>query len=156
MPLLRRMSPMGSFILTFMALSLLQSALLIPHSATLSYRDFKALLKAGKVVDLSLGERTITGRLTTVGLEGLLSKEKIAELQQFGQGAQRFTTVKVDDVTLISELEAAGVQFQGQIEPHCFGPLFSWIVPALAFVTVWGVVMRRIGMEMGKGLLSLG
>ena len=55
MPLLRRIYPMGSFILTFMALSLLQSALLVPRRATLSYRDFKALLKAGKVVEISLG-----------------------------------------------------------------------------------------------------
>jgi cell division protease FtsH len=118
MLLLRRMSPMGSFLLTFMALSLLQSVLFAPQSATLSSRDFKALLKAGKVVEIGLGERTISGRLTTAGLEGLLPKEKIAELQQFGQGGQRFTTVKLDDVTLIPELEAAGVQFQGQIENH--------------------------------------
>ena len=77
MPLLRRMYPMGSFILTFVALLLLQSTLFVPHSATLSYRDFKALLKADKVVDLNLGERTISGRLTPAGLEGLLPKEKI-------------------------------------------------------------------------------
>ena len=156
MPLLRRMYPMGSFILTFMALSLLQSALLVPHSATLSYRDFKALLKAGKVVEISLGERTISGRLTPAGLEELLPKEKIAELQQFGQGVYRFTTVMLDDVTLIPELEAAGVQFQGQIENHWLRTLLSWIVPALVFVTVWAVVLRRMGMSMGRGLLSLG
>jgi cell division protease FtsH len=156
MPFLRRMYPMGSFILVFLTLSLLQSALLVSPSATLSYRDFKALLKAGKVVDLSLGERTISGRLTPAGLEGLLPKEKIKELQQFGQGAHAFTTVKVDDVTLIPELEAAGVQFQGQIEHHWLGTLLSWIVPALVFVTIWGVVLRRMGMGMGKGLLNLG
>jgi len=96
------MYPMGSFILTFMALSLLQFALFAPHSATLSSRDFKALLKAGKVVEIGLGERTISGRLTPVGLEGLLPKGKIAELQQFGQGVYRFTTVMLDDVTLPS------------------------------------------------------
>jgi cell division protease FtsH len=156
MLLFRRMSSMGSFILVFMALSLVQSVLLVPHSATLSYRDFKALLKGGKVAEISLGERTISGRLTPVGLEGLLPKEKIAEVQQFGQGAQRFTTVKLDDVTLIPELEAAGVQFQGQIEDHWLRTLLSWIVPALVLVTVWWVVMRRMGMSMGRGLLSLG
>ena len=156
MLLFRRMSSMGSFILVFMALSLVQSVLLVPHSATLSYRDFKALLKGGKVAEISLGERTISGRLTPVGLEGLLPKEKIAEVQQLGQGAQRFTTVKLDDVTLIPELEAAGVQFQGQIEDHWLRTLLSWIVPALVLVTVWGVVMRRMGMSMGRGLLSLG
>ncbi len=139
-----------------MALSLLQSALFAPQSATLSYRDFKALLKAGKVVEISLGERAISGHLTTAGLEGLLPKEKIAELQQFGQGVQRFTTVKLDDVTLIPALETAGAQFQGQIENHWLRTLLSWMVPALVFVMVWVVVLRRMGMSMGRGLLSLG
>jgi hypothetical protein len=93
MPLLRPMYPMGSFILTFIALSLLHSALLAPRSVTLFYRDFKALLKAGKVVEVGLGERTISGRLIPAGLEGLLPKEKVAELQQFGQRVYRFTYV---------------------------------------------------------------
>jgi cell division protease FtsH len=147
---------MGSFMLVFMALSLVHSALLAPHSTTLSYRDFKALLKAGKVVEIGIGERTINGLLISAELEGLLPKEKIVELQQFSQGTQRFTTVKLDDVTLIPELEAAGVQFQGQIENHWCGTLLSWIVPVLVFVMVWGVVLRRMGMSMGRGLLSLG
>jgi hypothetical protein len=76
MPLLRRIYSMSSIFLIFIALSLLSLALLAPHSATLSYRDFKALLKAGKVVEVSLGERTLSGRLTPAGLEGLLPKEK--------------------------------------------------------------------------------
>ena len=105
---------------------------------------------------LSLGERTISGRLIPAGLEGLLPKEKFWELQQFGQGVYRFTTVRLDDVTLIPDLEAAGVQFQGQIENHWLRTLLSWIVPALVFMTVWVVVLRRMGMSMGKGLLSLG
>ena len=156
MPLLRRMYSMRSIFLIFMALSLLQSALLAPPGAMLSYRDFKVLLKAGKVVEISLGERTISGRLIPAGLEGLLPKEKISELQQFGQGVYRFTTVRLDDVTLIPDLEAAGVQFQGEIENHWLRTLLSWIVPALVFMTVWVVVLRRLGMSMGKGLLSLG
>jgi cell division protease FtsH len=62
----------GYFILTVLGLVLLQTVFFAPQSETLSYRDFKTLLKAGKVVDLSLGERTITGRFTTDGVEGLL------------------------------------------------------------------------------------
>ena len=156
MPLLRRRYPMGSFILTFMALSLLQFVLFAPRSATLSYRDFKALLKSGKVVEIGLGEHTINGRLIPAGLEELLPQAKIAELQQAGQEVYRFTTVKLDDVPLIPELEAAGVQFQGQIENHWFGTLLSWSIPALVFVMVWGVVLRRMDMSMGRGLLRLG
>ena len=154
MPLLRRMYSMRSIFLIFMALSLLSLALLAPPGAMLSYRDFKVLLKAGKVVESSLGERTISGRLIPAGLEGLLPKEKIGELQHFGQGVYRFTTVRLDDLTLIPDLEAAGVQFQGRIENHWLGTLLSWIVPALVFVAIWVVLMRRMGTA--SGLMTIG
>ncbi len=106
----------GYFILALLGLVLIQTVFFAPQSENLSYRDFKTLLKAGKVVDLLLHERTMTGRLSTEGLEGLLPAEKIAELRKSGRGEPRFVTVKVDDPTLIPDLEAAGVQFQGRIE----------------------------------------
>ena len=62
----------GYLILTLLGLVLLQTVFFAPQSENLSYRDFKTLLKAGKVVDLTLKERTMSGRLTTDGLEGLL------------------------------------------------------------------------------------
>jgi hypothetical protein len=43
------------FILTFVVLLLMQALLFAPHTENLSYRDFKALLKAGKVEALSGG-----------------------------------------------------------------------------------------------------
>ena len=42
---------MGYFPLTFLGLILLQTIVFAPQRETLSYRDFKTLLKAGKVVD---------------------------------------------------------------------------------------------------------
>jgi len=87
----------------------MQVVLFTPHSETLSYRDFKVLLKAGKVADFTLRECTITGLLTTEGLEGLLPKEKIEVLQQDGQGMHPFVTVTLDDPSLIPDLEAARV-----------------------------------------------
>jgi cell division protease FtsH len=99
----------GYCILTVLGLLLIHTVFSAPQSENLSYRDFKTLLKAGKVVDLTLRERTITGHLTTDGLEGLLPKEKMEALRKLGQGEQRFVTVQLDDPTLIPDLEAAGV-----------------------------------------------
>jgi cell division protease FtsH len=76
----------GYFIVTVLGLFLIQSVFFAPQSEKLSYRDFKTLLKAGKVIDLALGERTITGRFTSEGLEDLLPREKIESLRQSGQG----------------------------------------------------------------------
>jgi cell division protease FtsH len=59
----------------------MQALLFGPHTENLFYGDFKTLLKADKGEGLAISERTITGRLKTEGLEGLLPKEKIEELQ---------------------------------------------------------------------------
>ena len=50
MPLLRRMYPMGSFILTFMALLLLQSALLVPLRGGID-RVARRLADSGRTLD---------------------------------------------------------------------------------------------------------
>jgi cell division protease FtsH len=141
-------------ILAFAGLLLMQALLFGPHTENLSYRDFKTLLKADKVEDLAIGERTITGRLKTEGLEGLLPKEKIEELQRFGKGEHRFSTVKVEDPALISELEGSGIQFRGRVESNWLGTLLSWILPAVVFVGIWALVMRRMGAA--SGLMSIG
>lgn len=54
----------GYFILAFLGLVLMQTVFFAPQSENLSSHDFKTLLKAGKVLDLLLWERTITGRLS--------------------------------------------------------------------------------------------
>ena len=51
------------FVATVLALLALQNVLFGPHTANLSYSDFKALLRAGKVADLTLRERAIVGTL---------------------------------------------------------------------------------------------
>ena len=154
MPSTKQKFSIGYFILAFLGLFLIQTLFFAPQSENLSYRDFKTLLRAGKVADLSLGERTITGRLMTDGLEGLFPPAKLKAFRQGGQGESRFVTVQLDDPSLIPDLEAAGVQFQGRIESHWLGTLLSWIVPALVFVAIWGLFMRRMGTA--SGLMSIG
>src|SRR6266545_2335744 len=94
------------FVVAAMLLMLgIQHFLFAPQAANLSYSDFKGLLRAGKVSDLTLTEHAIGGRLRKDGLEGMLPKEKMEELQKSGQGEYRFTTVRVDDPGLVKDLE---------------------------------------------------
>ncbi len=44
---------------------LLQSVLFAPHAETLSYSEFKALVKKGKISNLVLDKQTISGTLAT-------------------------------------------------------------------------------------------
>ncbi|MGB4780615.1 MAG: cell division protein FtsH, partial [Candidatus Methylomirabilis sp.] len=51
------------FIAAFWLVLGIHEFLIARHTETLLYSDFKVLLKAGKVEDLALGERIISGRL---------------------------------------------------------------------------------------------
>jgi len=128
--------------------------LFAPHTENVSYNEFKALVKRGKVTDLLLDRQSITGTLSSEGLEGLLLKEKIEELKRYGKGVHRFITVRVEDPGLVPELEAAKVRFSGRVENTWFSLLLSWVVPALIFVGLWAFLIRRMNPQ--SGLMSIG
>jgi cell division protease FtsH len=153
-PKQRRFS-VGYTIGTIIVLLLIQSYLFAPHPETLAYSDFIRLLKAGKVSDLTLSNQTIWGTLAADGLEGLVPKEKLAELQQAGKGTHRFVTTRVDDPQLVQELEAANVRFTGTASNTWLTLLASWVLPAVVFFGLWTIVIRRMGGAQG-GLMSIG
>jgi cell division protease FtsH len=144
----------GYFMLAFVGLLLIQSFLFAPHTENLSYNEFKALLEKGKVTDVVLDKQTITGTLSPEGLEGILPKEKVEELKQYGKGAHRFITARVDDPGLVPALTAAKVRFSGRVENTWLSVLLSWVVPAVVFVGLWVFLMRRMSPQ--GGLMSIG
>ena len=150
----RQTLSIGYFVLAFLALWLLQWVLFAPHTETLGYSEFKALVRKGKVSDLVLDRETITGTLAADGLEGLLPPQKLAELKRSGGGTHRFVTARVDDPGLVSELEAAGVRFTGRVENTWLTLLLSWVLPAVIFVGIWFLLMRRMGPQ--SGLMAIG
>src|SRR5215471_19868462 len=142
-------------IIAVAVLFLIQAYLFAPHPANLAYSDFKVLLSKGKVSDLTIDRQTITGSLPKTGLEGLLPKDKLQELERFGQGQPRFITTRVDDPDLIHELEAQHVRFTGHTENAWLSMLLSWVLPALIFFGLWSFLVRRMGQQ-GGALMSIG
>jgi len=142
------------FVAAFLVLLAIENFLMGAITENLTYNEFKGLLKAGKITEVTLTDKVITGQLKQDGLEGLLPKEKIAEIQRFGSGEQRFIVVRVDDRELVPELEAAKVKFAGRLESTWFTTLLSWVLPALIFVGIWMFFMKRMGAA--SGLVSLG
>lgn len=110
-----------------------QALLLTPRPDKVSYSEFKALLKAGKVREVGLYKDTIEGTLSPAGLDAVLSKEKIDRIEHLGEGTYSFVTARVEDAALVSELEAASVRFTGQAESAWLSAPLSWIVPAVRF-----------------------
>ena len=132
----------------------IQAILLAPHPETVSYSEFKSLVKANKVSDLMLYKDTITGTLALTGLEGVLPKEKIAEIKRAGKGAPGFLTTRVEDPGLVPELEAAHIRFTGHVANPWVSTLLSWILPAVIFFGLWMIVMKRMNPQ--SGLMSIG
>jgi cell division protease FtsH len=66
----------GYFIAALIALLLLQSLLFAPHAETLSYSEFKGLVKKGTVSNLVIDKQAISGTLAVDGLEGILPRRR--------------------------------------------------------------------------------
>ena len=62
------------FLVAFLAIMAIQNFLFAPHPENLAYNEFKALLKAGKLANIALGERAISGaQARGLGLQRLRS-----------------------------------------------------------------------------------
>src|SRR5439155_1894471 len=133
---------------------ILQSVLFAPHAENLSYSEFKTLVNKGKVSNLILAKQTVSGTLSTEGLEAVLPKARVEELKRLGGGAQQFVTARVEDPRLVADLEQANVRFAGRVENTWLSALLSWVLPAVAFVGVWVLFMRRFNPQ--QGLMAIG
>ncbi|MET0487756.1 MAG: ATP-dependent zinc metalloprotease FtsH [Candidatus Rokuibacteriota bacterium] len=131
-----------------------QALFLAPHPDNISYSEFKALLKAGKVSEVALYRDTIEGTLSPAGLDAILSKEKIERIKRLGKGTYAFVTTRVEDAALVPELEVARVRFTGHTESTWVLTLLSWIVPTAIFFGLWLFLVNRMNPQ--KGLMSLG
>jgi cell division protease FtsH len=142
------------FVAAFLVLLAFENFVMSAITESLTYDEFKTLLRAGKVTEVTLTDRVIAGRLRLEGLEGLLPSERVSEIRRFGSGDQRFVVVRVTDPDLVKELEEAKVRFSGRLETTWLTTLLSWVLPALVFVGIWMFFMKRMGAA--SGLVSLG
>ena len=150
----QRKFAIGYLAIALIAILVFQLPLFGPRAAHVSYSEFKALAKKGKVSNLTLDRETISGTLSTDGLEPVLSKEKLEELNRLGTGPHRFVSTRVEDPGLVAELEQANVKFAGHVENAWLSTLLSWVLPAVVFAGVWVLLMRRFGPQQGLMAIS--
>src|SRR5437867_58738 len=144
----------GYLAIALLTIVVVQLPLFGPRAANVSYSEFKALAKKGKVSNLTLDRETVSGTLSTDGLETLVPKEKLEELKREGGGTHQFVTARVDDPGLVAELEQANITFTGRVENTWLSALLSWVLPAVVFAGVWVLLMRRFNPQ--QGLMAIG
>ncbi len=144
------------FVGVFLLLMALQNYVFAPRVDTLSYAEFKTLTEKGKVSDVAIGGQLITGRLKLDGVEGLLPKARIEELTKSGTGDHQFMTVKVDDPTLVHDLQQENVNFRGEVTSTWLPMLLSWVLPMGLFFLIWRFALKKMGGGGLGGLMTLG
>lgn len=115
----------------------------------LAYSDFKQLLYAGKVNEVTITESAISGSLNADGLDKVLSKRVLEQLKCTAGLGCAFTTLRVDDPNLVDALEAANVRFIGQAKTDWLSTLMSWLIPIALFFMLWGSLAKKAGMSSG-------
>jgi cell division protease FtsH len=119
-----------------LVLLLMQLYYFAPAGRSLSYSEFKTLLKNGQVSEIFVSDQLIRGTL----------KEGDAK-------TRNFIVTRVDDPKLTEELEAKGVKYTGEIANRWLPDLLSWIVPLIFFIAIWGFFFRRMSGAEG-GVMS--
>ena len=117
-------------------------------SAPLAYSEFKQLVHAGKVNEVTLSESGVSGTLKSGGLDAVLPRERIAALKCNDAGLCPFSTTRVNDPDLVKDLDAAHVRYAG--EPHSeWLTLLSWMLPLILLFWMYGSLVKRGGMAAG-------
>lgn len=137
---------------------LVHSLASVPSTTTLSYSEFKSLVSAGRVAEVTLSAQQITGTIKPGSLDGVLPPQSIAKLPQDSERERAFTTIAVNDPDLVRQLDAAQVRYSGARSTNWLMTLLSWVLPALIFVGLWAFVINRMGRGLGPGggLLDIG
>ena len=138
---------------------------------TIPYSEFKAYLSRHEVVEASIQQDEIVGRIEpraapeakTPGSDAAskAAAEDHAKAspssKEAGEEAQAFffRTVRVEDPDLVNELQAAGAKFSGTRPSALSQFLMAWVLPLLVIFGLWSLLARRFGAA-GQGVLGIG
>lgn len=142
------------FVAASLILIAIQYFLFAPQVATITYSEMKALLKAGKIESLVLGEREISGEVKKEGLEPILPKEKVEAIKKISGEKVPVSAVRISDPDLIKDLASSGVKYSGKLDNPWISNILSWVLPALVFFFLWSFLIRR--MAGGAGVMEIG
>src|SRR5687768_6019935 len=153
-----RLSTMGYFFATVLAVLLVQNFLGSSRVEIIPYSQFKALLNKGLIAEVAVGETTIEGNMKGEAVKEIFTPEKVKKISPEiveGKKPFPFETVRVEDPGLTAELEKARVPFKGEVSNDWLPMVLSWVIPVALFFLLWSYIGKRIGSGSG-GLMQIG
>jgi cell division protease FtsH len=104
------------------------------------YSEFKSLVRANKIAEVTVGDQSISGRLKPESSKG-------------DQRVDSFVTTRIDDPKLVEDLEAHQVKYTGEVVSRWLPEILGWVLPLLLLVALWSFFFRRMGGAEG-GVMS--
>ncbi len=127
------------WVAAFAGLLLLQFFLTTGQVADISYSEFEQYLRDGRIAQVEVSERHLSGTLDP----------------PLAGGESRFSTVRVAP-DVVERLAQHDVEVVGRIEDTFFRDLLSWMLPLLVIIGVWVFLLRRMAGGMGSGMMQIG
>ena len=148
----------GYFVVLLAALFALQTFLTAARDETISYSQFKLLVKKDLVSNVVIGEKAIHGEIKPQGIKEAVSPERLKTLGAeitAGKKPLPFVAVRVEDPELVADLEKAGVPFKGEVSNDWLPTVLSWVVPVALFFLLWNYLFKKMSspgnlMQIGK------
>ena len=144
------------FVAVMLIMLAVQSLLLTRHVETLAYSDFKALLRSGKISEVLISDANVSGTADLRAADAVLPAEVWKAMSREDLDKHPFVTARVPDANLVPDLQVAKVRFSGQADNRWLSTLIGWVAPALIFVGIWSLVMRRMGAGHMGGMMDVG
>jgi cell division protease FtsH len=126
------------FLIAFFLITYLQQNFFSPKIETIPYSEFKQNLVSGNVTKVVIGPENINGTIKGVGKKP----------------GQAFTTLRVDDPTLVKELDEHKIDYSGRYESKLLASILSWVLPIGIMLLIWRFAMKKMGP--GMGVMSFG
>ena len=112
----------------FLLLAMVQTYLFTSTGRTIPYSEFKTLVTADKVAEVTVGDQTIRGQLKGPATDK----------------SKAFVTTRVEDPKLVQDLEAHKVKFTGEVSSHWLPDLLGWILPLVFILGISSFFFRRM------------
>jgi len=128
---------------------LVQSVTDLVTTSPLAYSEFKQLLHAGKVNEVTLTETDVSGTLKSGGLDAVLPRNRAESIKCNAAGLCPFNAARVTDPDLVKDLDAAHVRYFGQPRSEWMSTLLTWALPLILLFWMLGAMTRRGGMAAG-------
>ncbi len=132
--------PLWYLLLPLLALLIGFSLMFEQRGQQIPYSEFKRLVAAGQVEDLTISSQTVQG--------------KIVDPEKPSEEGKAFYTIRVEDPGLVKELEERGMNFVGTLETSWLRNLLIWMLPLFLVFLLLRIFYQRMGPP--QGLLSVG